>query len=184
MSAADVRPRSAPISTARASFNEAAARVPRMEPARKRLGRHANRRRPRELPAEEGPAAPSSCPARPSRCQTTSCSTTGSCVRERCRARRRHRSARGTAGAAAAPAVSRSYHNRGPFRRLERLAQALHPRIELFHRPEVEDQHVVVAAVDRLLPPCSGSRFDRFGSGEVHEFADADPECPANLRHA
>jgi len=158
--------------------------VPRMEPARKRLGRHANRRRPRELPAEEGPAAPSSCPARPSRCQTTSRSPTGSCVRERCRTRRRHRSARSTVGAAAAPAAPRSYHNRGPFRRLERLAQALHPRIELFHRPEVEDQHVVVAAVDRLLPLCLGSRFDRFGSGEVHEFADADPECPANLRHA
>jgi len=30
----------------------------------------------------------------------------------------------------------------------------------------------------------SGSRFDRFGSGEVHELPYADPERPANLRHA
>src|SRR5947209_7453458 len=46
-----------------------------------------------------------------------------------------------------------SYHNGGSRHRLERLTQALDSRIDLVRRPEIENEHVVVAAVNRLLEP-------------------------------
>jgi hypothetical protein len=56
-----------------------------------------------------------------------------------------------TAALADAAAASDSYHNRGPFPGLERLAQALDPRIDLGCRPKVEDEHMIFAGVDHLL---------------------------------
>ena len=57
------------------------------------------------------------------------------------------RSAR--AAAAGVPPAPKSYHNRGPRHRLERLAKALDPRVDLVGWAEIEDQHVIFAGMDR-----------------------------------
>src|SRR5581483_2766729 len=55
------------------------------------------------------------------------------------------------AAAGPPPDAHASYHDRRPRHRGKALAQALHTRVDLVGGPQVENQHVVVAAVDRLL---------------------------------
>jgi hypothetical protein len=42
-------------------------------------------------------------------------------------------------------------YNRGPAHRLEGLAQALDPRVHFVGGAEIEDQHMVVSAMDHLF---------------------------------
>jgi hypothetical protein len=50
---------------------------------------------------------------------------------------------------------STSYHNRRPRHRLESLAQALDPWIDLVRRTEIKNEHMVIPAVDHLFEPTS-----------------------------
>ena len=150
-----------------------------MEPARKRLGRHANRRRPRELPAEEGLAARP--PAR--------------LVLHDVKQPAARQPVLAFASAAALAAVTVALA--APRARLPRRRCPDHITIAARFvasnvLPRLSTRGSTLSAGPRSRINTwssrplivSGSRFDRFGSGEVHELAYADPKRPANLRHA